>query len=95
MSNKKTVPTPVTVVEPAIVETVAETAPVVETPAVAPVAPVKAAPAKPETYVAVDGDTFASIAARFKPEGISKHGYAVHLSLLNSGTLRPGSEVKL
>lgn len=92
MSNKKTVPTPVTVVEPVeVVEPVVESAPAVEAPVKAPVA----APAKPKTYVAVDGDTFASIAARFKPEGISKHGYAVHLSLLNSGTLRPGSEVKL
>lgn len=90
MSNKNQ--TPVTVVEPVKVEAAAEVVEVVETPSAPVVAPVKG---KSAAYVAVEGDTFASIAARFKPEGMTKHLYAVHLSLLNGGTLRPGSEVKL
>jgi hypothetical protein len=59
--------------------------------------PVKAKPAaakKKDTYTVVDGDTFASIAAAFKPDGMTKHAYAVHLAATN-GTLHPGTEVKL
>jgi hypothetical protein len=59
--------------------------------------PVKAKPAavkKKDTYTPVDGDTFASIAAAFKPAGMTKHAYAVHLAETN-GSVRPGVEVKL
>lgn len=55
-----------------------------------------AEPQKPaESYIAQDGDSYASIAARFKPTGMTKHAYAVHLSSVNSGSLRPGAEIKL
>jgi hypothetical protein len=53
-----------------------------------------AAVKKQSTYTAVDGDTYAMIAATFKPAGMTKHAYALHLAETN-GPLRPGTEVKL
>lgn len=62
--------------------------PVVITPAVIP-EPVR-------IHVAEEGDTYARIAGLYKPRGVSKHEYAVHLFELNKGTtLSPGMEVSL
>lgn len=50
----------------------------------------------PETYVAKDGDTYASIAAAHKPAGVSSFEYAKRLLEANGGrTLAPGVEVRL
>lgn len=57
-------------------------------------APVKAT--KPVDHTVVDGDNFASIAAAYLPAGMTKHAYAVHLSVLNYGaTMEPGTKVAL
>lgn len=51
---------------------------------------------QPKTYVAKDGDTYVSIAEKFKPKDLSRNEYAKHLYKLNNWkSLRPGTEVKL
>lgn len=48
------------------------------------------------TYVCADGDSYAGIAARHVPAGLTKHEYAMHLYNINAGkALAAGVEVKL
>lgn len=48
------------------------------------------------TYMAVDGDSYASIADKFKPAKMSKHEYAVELFEKNAGkTLDAGIIITL
>jgi len=61
-------------------------------PAVETVSPV----AKANTYVAVDGDSYASIAAEFNTTSLTKFQYAQFLLALNGGkSIVAGSEVRL
>jgi hypothetical protein len=77
-----------------LVETPAEEI-VVETPQVE-TPPAPAPVITPATYVAVDGDSYASIAAKHKPAGTSTHLYAKTLFALNGGkNIVPGTEVKV
>lgn len=63
----------------------------VEVPAINPAELVHEA-----VYVAKDGDTYASIAARLNPGEVSNYNYAKALFDLNKGkTLREGTEVSL
>lgn len=49
-----------------------------------------------KVYVAQDGDTYASVASQFLPEGMTKHAYATELHQKNGGkSLRVGVEVTL
>lgn len=49
-----------------------------------------------KVYVAREGDTYASVAGQFLPEGMKKHDYAVFLLELNKNArLVDGTEVKL
>jgi len=51
---------------------------------------------KVNTFVAMPGDSYASLAASLCPEGMTKHEYAKLLFALNGGkALIPGAEVKL
>lgn len=49
------------------------------------VAPVVVDPVTSGTYVAVDGDTYSAIAGKLKPQGMTKHEYAMKLYELNAG----------
>ena len=72
--------------------------PVVEAAPAAPVAAVEApvAVASAKTYIAKDGDSYASIAAKFAPTGVRKFEYAKTLTELNKGkALAEGTEVVL
>lgn len=40
---------------------------------------------KPKTYTVVDGDSYPSVADKFKPAGMSKHEYAKALFAKNKG----------
>lgn len=63
---------------------------------VADVAPEPVAAPVAKTYVAADGDTYASVAAKHKPLGTTKHEYAKRLFELNQGkALAAGTEVVL
>lgn len=47
-------------------------------------------------YTAVEGDSYASIAAKHKPAGISTHAHATTLFALNGGkTVTAGTIIKL
>lgn len=49
-----------------------------------------------KVYVARDGDTYASVASQFLPEGMKKHAYATELLQKNGGrSLKAGVEVTL
>lgn len=51
---------------------------------------------KVNTFFAMPGDSYASLAAQLCPEGMTKHEYAKLLFALNNGkALIPGTEVKL
>lgn len=57
-------------------------------------------PSKPveraKTHIVEDGDTYASLAARYNPGGMSNFGYAQHLMILNGSKINViGAEVKL
>lgn len=52
--------------------------------------------ASPDVHIAVDGDTFASIAALHRPTNMSKHEYATHLLELNKGKkISAGTVIRL
>lgn len=49
-----------------------------------------------KTHIVKDGDTYASLAARFNPGGMSNYAYAQYLMVLNGGKINViGAEVKL
>lgn len=50
--------------------------------------------ASSETYTVQDGENIQSIAEKFKPEGMSRQGYAKHLFKVN-GYISAGKEIKL
>lgn len=53
-------------------------------------------PVTPTTYTAIEGDTYASVAARFKPADKSKHEFSLYLFSKNGGTpLTAGTTIKL
>lgn len=50
----------------------------------------------PKTYLAQDGDSYASIAAAHLPAGQTKHAYATHLFSVNGGkSISAGTKVTL
>ena len=58
--------------------------------------PIVVQPKVADSYVAVDGDTYPSIAGKFKPNGMTKHEYAMKLVEINRGvSVRAGMIVKL
>ena len=79
--------------EPIVVdEQVEETIPEVIEPPLEPVP----APTRPKTHVAVDGDSYASIAARYKAPGSSTNEYAKTLLVRNGGkTVTAGALITL
>lgn len=89
MSQKNYKPKPAPIaLEPEVVEEVIETP---ESPVEAPAVIEQA-----KTYTAQDGDTYASLADKFKPAGKSKHEHAKHLFALNGGkSIVPGTVIKL
>lgn len=61
----------------------------------APLEPV-VVPTQPKTHVAVDGDSYASIAARYKAPGSSTNEYAKTLLVRNGGkTVTAGALITL
>lgn len=52
--------------------------------------------APPKTHTAQDGDTYASLAAQYTPDGWRKHTYALYLHEKNGGkTIKAGTVVNL
>jgi hypothetical protein len=79
-------------VEDLIVDEATDVAVYEPVPAVETISPVF----KEDTYVAVDGDSYASIAAEFNTTKLSKFQYAQFLMALNGGkAIVAGSEVRL
>lgn len=76
-----------------VIEEVAAEVPVYEAvPAVEAITPVDLG----NTYIAVEGDSYASIAAEFNTTKISKHQYAQYLYALNGGkAIGVGTEVRI
>lgn len=69
-----------------------------ETPPESPESPVEATtPAvRVESYTCNESDSYASLSARFCPEGMTKHQYAQELvKKNNSMALRPGATIVL
>lgn len=61
-----------------------------------PIEPEVIVEAPASSYLAEDGDSYASIAAKFPKPGLSKHDRSSELYALNGGKkLNPGTEVKL
>lgn len=100
MANKNT-PKPVEIIDEALYEALAadlaadeatDVAVYGAVPAVEAVSPVS----KADTYVAVEGDSYASIAAEFNTTKLTKFQYAQFLMALNGGkSIVAGSEVRL
>lgn len=64
----------------------------VPAPADEPKLPVKVV----TSYIAEDGDTYASISAKFAPKSMSKHAFAIHLTILNKNKpVVAGAEIKV